>query len=203
MVNIKQVLVGVVLFLSVSQDALAGLIFFDDRDAFEQAVDSTLAFEGFNDNTTALVDLQTDSNWNPYRSTSTLVSEGERARSIREYDTLTVTFDYDVFAIGFDVNELNSNNLTYSDSAGHEVFDALKVTDVWYASTFFGVISDTALRSFSLAGNGVRPGNAIPSYGFDALAFTASNDVQVPAPEELLLTILAVVGVVARRRVKH
>ena len=192
----KQLVLMGLLAVCGIQHATAGLILFSDRDAFEAAVDGPLAFDGFNDNSYTLVDLSTGSGFKPYRTTTSHVSEGERARSIREFDTLTIAFEHDVFALGFDLNELNSNNLDYIDSAGHEIIDALMVTDIWNASTFFGLISDTAIRSFSLSGDGDSSNRA--TYGFDALTFTAPTSVS--APSAFLILLSASIAVFVRRR---
>ena len=174
-----------VLICSVSR-AQAGLILYSDRAAFESAAGASLAFEGFNDNTSSLVELSTDAGFNPYRTTTSHVSEGDMAISVFERDTLTVNFDHEVFALGFDVNELNASNLTYLDSAGHEILDALQITSIWNASTFFGVISDTAITSFSLIGSG--PDSLRATYGFDALSFSQPA-ISVPAPQSVFLIV--------------
>ena len=157
----------------------AGFILFTDRDAWEAAVNSPLAFEGFNDGQSLTVSYSTGS----LKRTSSLISEGERALSVKEANFLTISFPHEVFAFGFDLNELNTTNLNYSDSAGHSLLDAFQITDVWNASTFFGLISDVALTSFSLEGFGAD--NAV--YGLDALSYTAATSVNEPTAALLLL----------------
>jgi len=175
------------ILLGATQTANAGLILYSDRESFEEAVTGNLSFEGFNSVDTLNEDLTV--NKSRYRTTTSLVSEGEKALSISENSVLTVTFDHDVFAFGFDLNELNSTNLDYLDDAGNEILNALLVTQVWNESTFFGLISDTAIRSFSLTGTGSNTA----AYGFDALSYTASP-TQVPTPQSLILFILAIGG---------
>jgi hypothetical protein len=176
-----------IFFIAIStlKSANATLLIFDDREAFEQAVNTPLDFDGFNDSALTTIDLSSGTNFHRYRTTTSHVSEGEKALSIRERDIFTVSFDYDVFAVGFDVNELNATSLSYRDDIGNEILAALKVTDVWNASTFFGVISDRAFRSFSLVGNGDPQLNA--TYGFDALSYTAAT--KVPTPATLLIFV--------------
>lgn len=188
----------IILLLLLMNQARAGLIIYSDRVAFENAATSPLAFEGFNVNGTSTVDLSSNRNFNRYRTTSNHVSEGEKAISIYENDTFTVGFGHDVFAVGFDINELNSGNLNYFDSAGHSIFDALLVTEVTAASTFFGVISDTALTSFSLQGTG---DSDTATYGFDALSYTADPNA-VSEPLTISLFALALL-VILRRKFKN
>jgi len=185
----KNLLLTLFITLSAVNKANATLLIFNDREAFEQAVSSPLDFDGFNDSALTTVDLSSGTNFHKYRTTTSHVSEGEKALSIRERDIFTVSFDYDVFAVGFDVNELNATSLNYVDDIGNEILAALKVTDVWNASTFFGVISDSAFRSFSLVGNGDPNLNA--TYGFDALSYTAR--VSVPTPTTIILFISSLV----------
>ena len=194
MVIVKRTLVALLTFFVMQ--AHAGLILFTDRDAFENAANSPLAFDGFNDKDLTEVILSSGTNFHKYRTTSSHISEGTHALSIRERDYFTVNFNHDVFAIGFDLNELNGSNLHYSDSAGHEILDALKVTDIWNESTFFGVISDTAIRSFTLTGNGDQ--SLLATYGFDALSYTADS-IAVPAPSSWLLMIAAFIAVLLIR----
>ncbi|NTS76114.1 hypothetical protein HR060_04460 [Catenovulum sp. SM1970] len=177
----KLLVVNMLLMLVWASRAKAALIVYTDRAAFETAVNAPLSFEGFNDNTQTHVDV---SGFKAYRMTTSLVSEGDKALSVRESNTLTVSFDHDVFAIGFDVNELNANNLTYSDDAGHEIINALMVTQVWNESSFFGVISDVAINSFSLSGQG---GTTTAFYGSDALSYTAPVEVSAPSNTSVLL----------------
>ncbi|MPW29540.1 hypothetical protein F9L16_11070 [Agarivorans sp. B2Z047] len=173
--------------LGLTQQAHAGFIAYTDRAAFENAAGAELAFEGFND--PALLNEDLTISANRYRSTSSLVSEGAKALSIFESNTFTIDFEHDVFALGFDLNELNSSHLDYLDSAGHIIDEALKITDVWYESTFFGLISDTALRSFSLVGSG----SSSAVYGFDALSYTAATPVPAPPTWPLMLVGLSLV----------
>ena len=180
--------------LGLTQQAHAGFIVYTDRAAFENAAGGELAFEGFN--APALLNEDLTVSANRYRSTSSLVSEGAKALSIFEANTLTIDFNYDVYALGFDLNELNTSNLDYLDSAGHLIDDALKITDVWNDSTFFGLISDTALRSFSLVGSG----SSGAVYGFDALSFTAAAAVPVPPSWPLMLAGLSLVLFLRYRR---
>lgn len=182
--------------LAPLKNAHGTLIIFDDRATFEKAVNSPMDFDGFNDNSLTTIDLSSGSNFHRYRSTTSHVSEGEKALSIRERDIFTISFDYDVFAVGFDVNELNASALTYRDDIGHEILEALKITDVWNESTFFGVISDTAFRSFSLIGNGDQTLNA--TYGFDALTYSANT--KVPTPSTIIIFSLGVIMLIAGRR---
>ncbi|MFD2166817.1 hypothetical protein ACFSJY_11170 [Thalassotalea euphylliae] len=168
-----------------SVNANAGLILFTDRDEWESAVGTSLDFEGFNSADDILVDYSSGS----LKRTSSLISEGERALSVKEGNLLTITFSHEVFAIGFDLNELNTNNLDYFDSAGHEILDALKVTAIWNESTFFGLISDTALTSFSLQGFNTSTNN--PVYGLDALAFTSATQVNEPMTAFLMMFSVA------------
>ncbi len=167
----------------------AGLIFYSDQTSFSSAVDSALAFEGFNDN--QLEFLQVQSGYIRYRTTSSLVSEGEKALVLKESNSVTFTFDHDVYAFGFYVNELNSTNLDYQDSAGNELLNALKITDVWNASTFFAVTSDVAITSFTLIGTGA----STALYGIDALQFTSAN---VDEPSTWLLFSLALIILLIR-----
>lgn len=193
--KLKHLLLTLFITLNVVNNANATLLIFNDREAFEQAVNSPLDFDGFNDSTFTTVDLSSGTNFHKYRTTTSHVSEGDKALSIRERDIFTVSFDYDVFAVGFDVNELNATSLNYIDDIGNEILAALKVTDVWNASTFFGVISDKAFRSFSLVGNGDPNLNA--TYGFDALSYTAAT--KVPSPATLLIFVSGLLVLLAMR----
>lgn len=193
--KLKHLLLTLFITLNVVNNANATLLIFNDREAFEQAVNSPLDFDGFNGSTFTTVDLSSGTNFHKYRTTTSHVSEGDKALSIRERDIFTVSFDYDVFAVGFDVNELNATSLNYIDDIGNEILAALKVTDVWNASTFFGVISDKAFRSFSLVGNGDPNLNA--TYGFDALSYTAAT--KVPSPATLLIFVSGLLVLLAMR----
>jgi len=193
--KLKHLLLTLFITLSVVNNANATLLIFNDREAFEQAVNSPLDFDGFNDSTFTTVDLSSGTNFHKYRTTTSHVSEGDKALSIRERDIFTVSFDYDVFAVGFDVNELNATSLNYVDDIGHEVLEALRITDVWNASTFFGVISDSAFRSFSLVGNGDQSLNA--TYGFDALSYTAAT--RVPTPPTIFILLIGLSTILALR----
>ncbi len=187
----------------ISQSAQAGYILFTDREAFESAVSGELDFDGFNDSALTVISIDTTSGFKRYRTTTSHVSEGTKALSLRERDTLTVTFNHEVFAIGFDVNELNSTSLDYIDSAGHEILQAFQVTSVWNESTFFGIISDTAITSFSLVGNGDLSNNS--TYGLDALSYTAINEVSSPNMQALVVTIVFIVllfGSITSHRVR-
>ena len=195
-VSVKRVLLFVMLVSGAMNQANAGFVLFTDRVAFEAAVGSILSFEGFNDSSLTGVDISTDRNFNPHRTTTSHVSEGDRALSIFESDTMTISFDHEVFAVGFDLNELNSNNLSYSDNAGNSVVDALLVTDVWNESTFFGLVSDTAFTSFSLAGNGDQSVRA--TYGFDALAYT-SPVAAIPTPSSLVMFVTGLLALAGLR----
>lgn len=184
--NMKGLLACILLVVTMN-NAHAGLILFDDRDAFELAVAEQLSFEGFNVKGVTNPDFDFVSGKKGFSSTSSQISEGDYSIKVMEKNTLTLNFNYDVFAFGFDVNELNATNLNYVDSAGNEILDALKVTDIWYESTFFGVLSDTAITSFSLVGSG----SSSASYGFDALSYTA-NPVTVSEPNTIHLIFLAI-----------
>ncbi|REL27227.1 PEP-CTERM sorting domain-containing protein [Thalassotalea euphylliae] len=173
--------------LLVSSQANAGVMFYSDQGAFETALNSPMTFEGFNDNPLALVEVE--SGYIRYRTNSSLVSEGERALTLRERNSVTFHFNHEVFAFGLFVNELNSTNLNYTDNLGNELIDALKVTDIWNASTFFGVTSDVALTSFTLTGF-TTSSNANAVFGIDALQFTASP-TSVPEPATWLSFLLA------------
>ena len=89
------------ILLGATQTANAGLILYSDRESFEEAVTGNLSFEGFNSSDTLNEDLTV--NKSRFRSTTSLVSEGDKALSISENSVLTVSFDHDVFAFGFDV----------------------------------------------------------------------------------------------------
>jgi len=201
MFKFSSLIAVLIALLAIPFNTHATLIIFDDREAFENAVSSPLDFDGFNDSAFTTVDLSSGTNFHRYRTTTSHVSEGEKALSIRERDIFTVSFDYDIFAVGFDVNELNATSLAYVDSLGNEILDALKVTDVWNASTFFGVISDTAFRSFSLVGNGDQSLNA--TYGFDALSYTAKVEVPTPATSIIFVSaLLLLINGVRRAKTK-
>ncbi|WP_147301952.1 hypothetical protein [Thalassotalea euphylliae] len=177
-----------------SLNANASLIIYSDQEVFESAVSSPLAFEGFNDNALELVDVE--SGYIRYRTNSSLVSEGDRALTLRERNSVTFHFNHEVFAFGLFVNELNSTNLTYTDSLGNELADALTVTDIWNASTFFGVTSDVALTSFTLTGF-TTSSNANAVFGIDALQFTApANDI--PEPKTALIFLLALLALLTK-----
>ena len=175
--------------------ANAGLILYTDRAEFESAVESGLSFEGFNSSSELNDDLSI--NTNRYRTSSSLVTEGDKALGLKEDSEFTVSFAHDVFAIGFDLNELNTTDLNYIDSAGHEILSALKVTDVWNESQFFGLISDVAITSFTLSASG----DDRALYGFDAMAYTA-GPVAVSAPsstEMLLMSFVVLLAFKAKR----
>ena len=188
------VLVSTVIFSLISTKANASLMFYSDQTAFESAVTSPLAFEGFNDNSLELVDVE--SGYIRYRTNSSLVSEGERALTLRERNSVTFYFDHDVFAFSLFVNELNSTNLNYTDSLGNELVDALKVTEISNASTFFGVTSDLALRSFTFTGFSTSS-NSNAVFGIDALQFTAVSS-DIPEPATWLLFCLALVALLTK-----
>lgn len=138
MLKMKTLLITILLVSSL-RHAHAGLIIFTDREAFALAAGSPLVFDGFNDPGFTTVSLSSGSGFKRYRTTSSHVSEGVKAVSLKEYDSFTIDFNYDVFAFGFDINELNSNSLSYRDSAGNSIIEVLKVTELWNASTFFRV----------------------------------------------------------------
>ena len=76
MLGIKTTLFAVITMLGLSTQAHAGLILFTDREAFENAVGTPLAFDGFNDKALTTIDISTNSGFKPYRTTSSHVSEG-------------------------------------------------------------------------------------------------------------------------------
>ena len=120
-----------------------------------------------------------------------------KALGLKEDSEFTVSFVHDVFAIGFDLKELNTTDLKYIDSAGHEILGALKVTDVWNESQFFGLISDVAITLFTLSASG----DDRALYGFDAMAYTA-EPVAVFAPsstEMLLMSFVVLLAFKAKR----
>ncbi|WP_411991527.1 PEP-CTERM sorting domain-containing protein [Agarivorans sp. DSG3-1] len=88
-----------------------------------------------------------------------------------ESSIFTAAFPYDVFAIGFDVNELNSSSLRYLD---------------------------TAFTSFSITGSGSSSGYSSSVYGFDALAYTAA--LPTPASLPLMSLGLFGVALLRRRK---
>lgn len=179
------------LFLLLSSlPVSAGLITYSELDEFAANASTPLTLEGFNDN--ELSGVSVESGYIRYRDNDSLVSEGELALVLRERNAVTFLFDREVFDFGFYVNELNSTNLNYSDSAGNEIIDAFKITDIWYASTFFGVTSDVGITSFTLTGSGTS--SAV--YGIDALQFTA---VAVSEPSTWMLLFLATLAVWFRR----
>lgn len=180
-----------------SAQANAGLILFSDRTLFENAVDHSLTFESFEDKSYDDFIIQSDPNFIRFRTTSSHVSDGEIALSLKEKANISFTFEHDVFAFGFDINELNSSNLNYLDSLGNEITDALTITEIWNESTFFGVISDTALRSFSLSGDTTQ--NA--TFGFDAFTYTSA--VMVPEPTTFTVFAMAVVVLILLRARTH
>jgi hypothetical protein len=192
--NMKAVLLGIAITIASISSANAGLILYTDRAAFENAITDSLDFEGFND-ANELNEALSLSN-SRYRASTSLVSEGEKALSIYERSTFTIDFNHDVFAIGFDINELNGTHLTFTDSAGHEIIDALQITDIWNESTFFGLISDTALTSFSLIGSDSASATSV--YGFDALSFTAAP-TSVPTPATAVLLFVGLLGFAVKR----
>lgn len=181
--------------------AQAGLIYFEDRDAFELALNSQITTERFGDGVESEDFVITRGNRGLY-STSSLNSDDETlALAARERSTLEITFNYEVFAIGFDINQLNVSNLSYFDSAGHESINALLATEQWDASTFFGVISDTAITSFSLVGSGTSTN----LYGFDDFSYTA-NPVSVNEPATLYSMCFAIIAILllrSRKRIKQ
>lgn len=192
----KRLLLILSLFFFTGQ-ACAALIVFNDRTEFENAVGTALAFEGFNQDMSDYIALDTGGRAPAYRTISSHVNEGSHALRIFEYDWFSVSFTHEVFAIGFDVNELNSGSLHYSDSSGHLIENALVVTEVWNESTFFGVISDVALSSFTLTGTSSA---TTTTYGFDALTYTAA--VSSPSMIGLFLPVTLTV-LVARARKRN
>lgn len=195
MEKMLKVAVLVALVTLMVPTANAGLILYTDRAEFESAVESALSFEGFNSSSELNDDLSI--NTNRYRTSSSLVTEGDKALGLKEDSEFTVSFAHDVFAIGFDLNELNTTDLNYIDSAGHEILSALKVTDVWNDSQFFGLISDVAITSFTLSASG----DDRALYGFDAMAYTA-GPVAVSAPsstEMLLMSFVVLLAFKAKR----
>ncbi|WP_448550377.1 hypothetical protein [Thalassotalea fusca] len=193
--KLKHVVLTLLIALAYVNQAHAGLIVYTDRAAFEEALNSPMAFEGFNEIDLVNSDFSSISGYIGSRTGNSLVSEGERALVAYEQETLSIGFNHDVFAFGFDINELNATNLTYTDNAGHTIIDALEITEVWNESSFFGVISDIAITSFSLAGQ--RGGGAV--YGFDALTYTASA-VEVPTPATWILLLAGVFGLIVTRQ---
>ena len=184
---------GLLATLLFASQSIAGLILYSDREQFESAVSTPLAFESFEDN--VLEDVGVQSGYIRYRTYSSVVTDGDKALVLKEKNEVTFFFEHEVFAIGFDVNELNSSNLTYTDSAGNEIFNALEITEVWNASTFFGLTSDVGLTSFTLTGTGST--DAV--YGIDAMQFTAAA-VEVDEPWTLPLFALLFTGLVFIRR---
>ena len=192
------------LAISVTSVASAALITFSDRATFQGAVTGALSFEGFNDafstgvtqdfpvgGPSAFTVLSADSLGST--TIASLVSEGTRALFLRELDTITFTFVSAITAFGFDVNELNSGTIDYSDSSGNLLSGA--VTPNGSGSTFFGAISDTAFTSFSLT---VTGGSSGQIWGLDALDFGGDS---IPEPGTLALFGLGLAGLgFARRR---
>lgn len=165
---------------------------------FEEAADTALDFEGFNDNE---VDHMTiDAGYKRFRYHGSMVTEGDAALVLRERASVTFNFEHDVFAFGFDLSELNSNSLDYTDSNGYTIISAFEVTEEWDATTFFGVVSDTAIRSFTLTGSG----DSSNLYGIDAMQFTAAPvEVSEPPVLVLLLSVLALSMARQRRTFKR
>jgi len=194
----KQVIIAITLFMlsAVFSQCIAGIIYFTDRIEFEDAVGSSLSFENFNGAFSTAIDV---SGYKKFYDSSSLVSEGDKALGVKESNTVTFNFSHDVFALGFDVNELNSTSLSYLDSAGHAFVNALLASDPWDASNFFGILSDTALSSFSLSGTS-DSNTAI--YGIDALAFTAAP-TKVPSPTSLSIFLLSLVSLHLYQRKTH
>lgn len=182
--------------LTLASGASAGLIQYTNQSEFDSALTTASAFEGFNDNN--LNGISIESGFIRYRTTSSLVSEGEKALILKEKNTVTFNFENEIFALSFFVNELNSSNLSYSDSNGNELVDAFKITDIWNASTFFGVTSDVGFTSFTLTGSGTS--NAL--YGIDAMQFTAPTSVSEPA--SMALFVLCLIALTLnKRRIKY
>lgn len=163
--------------LTLSWQTQAGFILFTDRATFEDAVDTALTLESFEDLNFDDIGVTTSSAYKRIKSTTSLVSEGDSAIAFMEKDEVTISFNHSIFALGFDINELNSASLDYSDSTGRYIEAALEITDVWNESTFFGLISDTALTSFTLSGYG----SSGAVYGMDALTYSSAI-VAVPTP---------------------
>ena len=191
--------ISFVIALLFMPNAQAGLILFDDRDAFELAVSGSLTTERFDDGVES-DDFVISRGNRGLMSTSSLNSDDDsKAVTARERATLEINFNYNVFAFGFDINQLNINNLSYFDSAGHEVIDGLLATpDEWDASNFFGVVSDTAITSFSLVGSG----SSSNLYGFDDFIYD-TNPVSVNEPITIYLFILSLIAIAIVRQRKY
>ena len=193
----KLLVISLLLMFGAVSQANAALIMFTDRAEFLAAVNSQMTLESFDLKSEFSDQILQKQGSNNYSSSSTLVSEGAKALAVKENNTLSFTFGHDVFAIGFDVNELNASNLSYSDSFGHLIEDLFVPQADPFASVFFGIISDQALSSFSLTSTGTSSSNAV--YGFDALTFTADPS-KVPAPATAFLMFSGVFLVLRARR---
>jgi len=203
--KIKSAILGSAMLLSSIGAAHAGLIVYTDRAEFEAATSGTLYTEGFNSADILNSDLTVSNG--TYNTNQFYVSEGEAALTIDEATELTVTFSQDVFALGFDINNLSFANLDYQDNAGNYLSAA--ITPNWESTSFFGVVSDVAVNSFTLMGD--LPYEMLSAYGFDNLVYstTASSQetdssgtvitAEVPAPATIFL-LLAGFAVLLNRR---
>lgn len=82
MEKMLKVAVLVALVSLMMPTANAGLILYTDRAEFESAIESTLSFEGFNSISELNDDLSI--NTNRYRTSSSLVTEGDKALGLKE-----------------------------------------------------------------------------------------------------------------------
>lgn len=193
--NLGYFLLSCIIIVVSINSAHAGFIVFTDRMAYENAVNSALDFEGFNSQESLNDNISF--NTGKYKDYSNLVSEGEKALRIFENNDFTLTFSYEVFAIGFDLNELNGSDLSYSDNAGNYISQAFMGNNNANQNTFFGLISDTAFTSFDLIST--HSSNATAVYGLDALSYTASP-TDVPTPTTFLLMLSSLAGLLFVKR---
>ncbi len=210
---IKSLSIAATLGLASSQ-ALAGVVTFTDRLAWEAAVGGVFTLEDFSsvssavyettpvdvgDFTVSVSGTTFGSSWHNISSTG---AGGAAFNSVNGTQQLnvatgdqggtTLAFDFNIFAFGADFAGV-------SDSRTTSIFiDGLQIDIPALTGGFFGFVSDTAFNSNLLA---LTAGSA-DGFGMDNLVY-ASQSSSVPEPGSLALLGLGLAGIgFARRKSK-
>ena len=188
MEKMKKLLIICMVMLPIS--ANAGLITYTDRTTFQNDTGILISFEGFNGSLDTSIIIDPAGGYQSFWSSKP--TEGTHSLGLIENSAVTFTFSAPVYAFGFDVTELNTTAVDYSDSAGHILSTAIPTN---FGDQFFGAISDILISSFTL-GSGSDSNGAV--YFVDALETRAA----VPEPATLALFGLGLAGMGFARRKK-
>ncbi|GAA0858902.1 PEP-CTERM sorting domain-containing protein [Aliiglaciecola litoralis] len=185
-----------IILVVASFTAQAAIVTFDDRTDFHNAAGTNLVFEGFNNAYDTDITVIPAGGFSDFWMYNNPLTEGSHALGLIERSANTFAFSAPVFAFGFDYIEINRGALDYSDSDGNSIIGALPVTDFVNGSSeggFFGVLSDTAISSFTI-GTGSDGSGSV--FFIDSLEFTAT----VPEPGSLALFAIVLACFGLRKR---